>query len=188
MTQLVFFLEERSAKEMLSGVLPQFLPVHIETRFVVFNGKQDLKKRLLNRLRGWQNSEARFVVMCDQDSGDCAVIKQGLIQTCIAAGKPACHYLVRIACRELESFYLGDLAAVETAAIGASNIARRQRKEKFRNPDRLGTPSQELKSIAPDYEKVSGSRTIGPLMDIENNCSHSFNTLIDGVRRLVEIN
>ena len=110
MTQLVFFLEEPSAREMLQGVLPRLLPVDVETKFVVFEGKQDLEKRLPIRLRAWQRTDARFVVMRDQDSGDCVAIKQQLIQKCREAGKP--EALVRIACRELETFYLGDLKAV----------------------------------------------------------------------------
>ncbi len=41
MRTLVFFLEEASAREMLKGLLPRFLPSDVESRFVVFEGKQD---------------------------------------------------------------------------------------------------------------------------------------------------
>ena len=52
MTCLVFFLEEKSAEIMLEGILPQILPEGIGYRCVVFEGKQDLEKRLPKRLRG----------------------------------------------------------------------------------------------------------------------------------------
>ena len=141
MIQIVFFLEEPSAREMLQGVLPKVLPEHIMTQFVVFRGKQDLEKRLPIRLKAWQHPDTLFVVMRDQDNGDCTAIKQGLVKKCIDSGKPTA--LVRIACRELESFYLGDLKAV-SEAIGPANIEKHQNKAKFRNPDTLANPSQEL--------------------------------------------
>lgn len=43
MTTLVFFLEEASAKEMLHGILPKILPEHVVQRFIVFEGKQELR-------------------------------------------------------------------------------------------------------------------------------------------------
>ena len=182
MNQIVFFLEEPSAKEMLKGVLPKILPEAVKPQYVVFQGKQDLEKRLPVRLKAWQNPHARFVVMRDQDSGDCFKIKDNLVSKCIDAGKP--DALVRIACHELESFYLGDLEAVEKS-IGPENLSRQQSKAKFRNPDNLNNAAQELKKIAPTYQKVSGSRAISPNLDIDQNCSTSFNVLIAGVRRLI---
>ncbi|TGD72175.1 DUF4276 family protein [Mangrovimicrobium sediminis] len=182
MAQLVFFLEEPSAREMLQGVLPKFLPEDFTTQFVVFEGKQDLEKRLPIRLRAWQHPDSLFVVMRDQDSGDCGTIKAGLVGKCAAAGKP--EAVVRIACRELESFYLGDLAAVATA-IGPGNLGNQQQKAKFRDPDRLGNPAEELKKIAPTYQKVAGSRAIAPHMNLDNNRSRSFNVLLAGVKKLI---
>lgn len=183
MTKLVFFLEEPSAKEMLKGVLPKLFPEGVTVQYVVFEGKQDLEKRLPIRLRAWLLPDCLFVVMRDQDSGNCVDIKSNLVKKADSAGKP--NTLVRIACHELETFYLGDLSAV-ASAIGPSRLATQQQKAKFRNPDQLSNPAQELKKIAPLYQKVSGSRAIGAVLDIDNNHSKSFNTLVSGVRRLVE--
>lgn len=185
MSQLVFFLEEPSAREMLRGVLPRILPDDITTQFVVFEGKQDLQKRLPIRLRAWQQPDSLFVVLRDQDSGDCRAIKAGLVKQCASAGQP--RTLVRIACHELESFYLGDLAAVGKA-IGPENLRKHQQKAKYRDPDRLANPAQELKKIALAYQKVSGSRAIGPHMNVEDNRSRSFNALVSGVKNLIGAN
>ncbi len=182
MTQLVFFLEEPSAREMLKGLLPKLLPEGFEVQYVVFEGKQDLEKRLPRRLRAWQRPDARFIVLRDKDSADCVELKQRLAQLCAEAGKE--DALVRIACHELESWYLGDLAAVATA-IGPTGLARQQGNRKFRDPDRLANPYQELKRIAPEYQKVSGSRAIGPQLSIENNHSTSFNIFVNGIQRLI---
>jgi hypothetical protein len=183
MTTLVFFLEEPSAREMLKGLLPRVLPETVGTQYLVFEGKQDLEKRLPKRLAAWQIPNCRFVVLRDQDSGDCVAIKQGLLQKCIEAGKP--DTLVRIACRELESWYLGDLQAVGQA-LGQASLDSQQGKAKFRNPDVLSNAAEELSKLVPTYQKVSGSRAIGVFLDIEHNFSTSFRFFISGIRRLVE--
>lgn len=182
MNQLVLFLEEPSAEALLRGLLPKILPSGVEAIYVVFEGKQDLDKRLPKRLRAWRTPGARFVVLRDQDSGDCTTIKQKLEQKCTEANHP--NALVRIACRELESFYLGDLAAVANA-IGPPRLSRLQNKRKYRKPDNLLNPSQELKKIAPTYQKIAGSRTIAPHLSIEENLSISFHHLVRGIRSLI---
>jgi len=171
MRYLVFFLEEPLAREMLRGILPRILPSGIDPQFVVFEGKQDLEKRLPIRLRAWQRPETAFVILRDQDGGDCVRIKDGLNTRCVQAGER--NVLVRIACHELETFYLGDLAAVSTA-IGPKSLRKQQQKVKYRDPDRLSNPARELKRIAPNYQKLSGSRAIGPCMSVDDNCSRSF--------------
>jgi len=78
MKTIVFFLEGQSEKEMLLALLPKFLPSNIDVRFFVFRGKQDLEKSLVRRLRGWQLQDSVFVIMRDQDAGDCHHVKARL--------------------------------------------------------------------------------------------------------------
>lgn len=182
MKTLVFFLEEPSAKEMLMGLLPKILPPGTESRFIVFQGKQDLEKNLLKRLRGWRVPESGFIVLRDQDSGDCHAIKRKLSAICSEAEKDV---LVRIACRELESFYLGDLSAVEKG-LQVSGLSRQQGKSKFRGPDYLENPSLELEKLTGGrYQKISGSRSIAPCLSCDRNASHSFLALVSGIRKVI---
>ena len=184
MKWLVFFLEEPSAEEMLKGILPKILPSDIIPQFVVFRGKQDLEKRLVLRLRAWRRPNTRFVVMRDQDAADCVEVKSTIALLCKQAGKP--DALIRVVCKTLESFYLGDLPAVEKA-FGINGLANQQRKKKFRSPDDLGNPSEELSKLTNQrYQKISGSRTIAPLMSMEQNLSRSFNVLIRGIHHILE--
>ncbi len=104
MRTFVFFLEEPSAREMLDGILPRILPDGIFIRYVVFQGKQDLEKNLKLKLRAWKLPDCSFIVMRDQDSGNCKEIKTKLANICKDTGKT--EVLIRIACHELESFYL----------------------------------------------------------------------------------
>ena len=85
---LVFFLEEPSARDFLEAILPRVLPAHITAHFLVFEGKQDLEKQLVMRMKRWLRPKSRFIVMRDQDSGDCQVIKQRLLDLCTQAGQP----------------------------------------------------------------------------------------------------
>ena len=181
MKEWVFFLEELSARAMLEGLLPRIAPQWADIRYIVFEGKQDMEKQLVRRMRSYRNTDAHFIVIRDQDSGNCQVIKARLQQFCIAAGRP--NAIIRIACRELESFYLADLIAVEQG-LCVTGIAKRQTHHKFRTPDRLGSPSQELEKLTSGrYEKIGGSRAISPHLDLDNTRSHSFKMLVEALRR-----
>jgi len=68
--------------------------------------------------------------------------------------------LIRIVCRELESWYLGDLAAV-AQAFNRPQLGQQRQKSKFRQPDDLGNPKQELKKILPEYTQIAVSQRIG---------------------------
>ncbi len=134
-------------------------------------------------MRVWQKPDSHFVILRDQDSANCLSIKSKLIQLCTHSGKS--HFLVRIACRELESFYLGDLKAVEQG-LGLKNLQKKQENAKYRNPDSLANPAAELRSLTNNnYDKVSGSRAIAPFMDINSNRSPSFIALVSGIKKLL---
>lgn len=182
MSEIVFLLEEPSAEAMLKGLVPNLLPDCIPVRYVVFEGKQDLERQLVRRIRGYLVPGARFVVLRDQDADDCVKIKNELQLKCRESGKPGT--LVRIACRELESWYLADLAAVVSSGLGDSGLMKLQRKNPYRAPDSLPAPSAQLMRLVPKYQKVSGSRAIGPHLDIDNTRSPSFAVFVAGLRRL----
>ncbi|MCH7591667.1 MAG: DUF4276 family protein [Planctomycetes bacterium] len=188
MRSLVVFTEEVSAKVMLESLLPRLLP---QEKFsfvcVAFEGKQDLEKQLPIKLRGWRAPETRFIILRDQDNGDCKAIKKTLLGICTGARKSS-RTLVRIVCRELESWYIGDLRAVETA-LEIDGLSILQEKEKYRKPDRMKCPSKELKRMTKNrYQKISGSRLIGEHLSLDNSRSKSFHHFISGVRMVMNWN
>lgn len=188
MINLVCLLEEPSAEEMLKGVFPRLLPDDIFVKFIVFDGKQDLEKQIVRRIRFWQKPNSVFLIMRDKDTGNCKQIKEGLVRKTIEAGRQA-ESVVRIACHELESFYLGDLKAVEKG-LSMSNLQQHQDNRKCRSPDSMPNANDSLKKITKlRYQKVAGSRAIGPYLSLDgSNRSHSFNVLISGVNRLLHDN
>lgn len=179
---LVFLLEEQSAKAMLESVVPRLIGTNITVSYLTFEGKQDLEKNLKRKLQGWQMPDTAFVVMRDQDSADCVEIKQRLKAICTEAGRP--ETLVRIACHELESFYLGDLNAIYQAY---KKTVPSQNSRKYRTPDNLSNAAEELSKITQkEYQKIDGARRIAPLLNLDGtNHSHSFNILCDGIRRII---
>ena len=185
MKYLILLLEELSAAEMFKGILPKILPDEINVKYVVFEGKQDLEKQLELRLKGWQQHNSAFLVMRDKDSGDCLLIKHRLTEKVNASGKGEVT-LIRIACTELESFYLGDLNAVEQG-LGISNLAKKQLERKYRSPDALSNAAQELQNLTQrKYQKVAGSRAIAPHLKTDgSNRSHNFNVLLTGIEKLI---
>ena len=185
MKTLVFLLEERSAEEMLKRILPGILPEDVSPFFITFEGKSDLENNVERKIRGWRLPDSYFVVMRDQDSADCRQVNANLVRKCANTGKE--HILIRIACHELESFYLGDLHAVELA------YGRRmpsQSSRHYRKPDEIANPADELKRIThQEYQKIDGSRRIAEHMQLDGrNCSTSFKVLLSGIKTLISQN
>jgi hypothetical protein len=183
MKQLVFLLEEESMKALLDVLLPQILPQGINFLCISHEGKQDLEKSIPRKLRAWQTPDTAFVIVRDKDGADCIEIKKHLVNLCAQAGRN--DSLVRIACHELESWFLGDLAAVEKA-FNIKKLAEQQRNRKYKEPDKLSNASEELEKLVKGYRKVSGAKKIAAYMAIDQNYSHSFNCFISGVNSLVK--
>ena len=74
MRRIVFLLEEPSMVELLRGVLPKVFPEWVESQHwiaVPHNGKSDLEASIPRKLRAWNMPEDRFIIMRDNDGGDC---------------------------------------------------------------------------------------------------------------------
>ena len=123
MRHLVFLLEGPSEKEALEAWVPTLLPPGVQSHFIVFEGKQDMERRMALKLRHWMQPDSRFIVLRDQDSADCTDVKAALLARCTESGRAA-DCIVRIACHELESFFLGDCSMTrsELALVDADDL------------------------------------------------------------------
>lgn len=144
MRTILFLLEEESAKFVLQGLLPRLLPHEVVPEYLVFEGKSDLEANIERKIRGWQRPDTRFLVLRDQDATDCHATKQRL--SALVPDSQRDLTLVRIACRELESWLLGDWRAVGEA-FGQPTLANNQRKRPYKNPDQLRIPVAELRKF-----------------------------------------
>jgi len=177
----VFLLEEPSAKDLLLGLMPKLVPAETTVHYLVFDGKQDLEQQIVRKLRGWRLAHSSFVILRDQDAADCKVVKARLVQLVATSGKE--HALVRNACKELESWIVGDWQAV-AMAFDRPQLQAQSAKAMYRDPDDLGQPVKELRKFLPAYQKRDGARRVGPLMDPGRNRSRSFHNFCQGIWRL----
>ncbi len=181
--ELVFFLEEKSAKTMLEIIVPKIFTnnQNIAAQYIYFDGKQDLKKRITKKIQYYLNPHAKFIILIDQDSNDCRQLKQEIEELCPIKDKD--RLLIRIACHELESFYLADLNAVELA-YDINNLKNIQNNKLFRNPDKLNNAKQKIKELTKNkYEENLGAQKIAPYLDINNTRSPSFKHLVLGIKK-----
>lgn len=185
MKTIVFLLEELSAKIMLNAILPKLLPEDVDYKCISFDGKQDLEKQLALKIRAWLAPNTCFLIMRDQDSENCLHVKERLAGIVAQTGK-ARFCVIRIACHELESFFLGDLAAVEQG-LSLDRLVKKQNSKKFRNPDALANPSEEIKKLNHGaYPKIKGSEMISPHLKLDgSNRSTSFNQLLKGICKAI---
>jgi len=181
--ELVFFLEEQSAKVFLDGFLPFLLPPEISFRTIPHQGKHDLQRSLPRKLRAWRDPHARFIILHDKDGNDCLLLKESLRKIC-AQARPDIRPLIRIACHELEAWYLGDFDALERAFPGF-NAQHVRGRAKYRDVDSLANAAEELTKLVPTYQKVGGSRQLGTALKVGENTSQSFQTFVCGVQSLL---
>jgi hypothetical protein len=179
-------LEEKSAKNMLEGIVPDIVDTgSVQVHYFSFNGKSDLNKNIEFKMRHWSVPDTFFIILQDQDANDCKILKSQLVSKCAASGKK--DYLVRIACHELEGFYFGNLTAVEKALSIPGFADTHKNKKRCREPDAIVSPSQFLTEITEGkYIKTTGSAEIGKYLMQGENTSDSFNALVSGIRKAVE--
>ncbi len=171
-------------EEFLKGILPRFFPL-LDFQCVPHKGKQDLAQSVPRKLRGWREPGVRFVVVQDQDSGDCHAAKETLVELCRAARRP--DTVVRIVCRELEAWYVGDIDALSAAFPQArESVLRNLRGARFRNPDSVVQPAKALADLIPNFQKRQGARSMAQVISRDNNRSRSFQVFINGVQKLLE--
>ena len=167
-------------KDLLEGLLPRYFP-GMSFMCIPHEGKSDLEKSIPRKLKAWRTPGDRFVVMRDQDQRDCIQLKQELLQMCVDADRP--DTLVRIVCRELEAWYLGEPDAL-AEAFGNDRVRRIGNRARFRNPDEVQYPSTALKEIIPEFQKGSGARRMSRFLSRERNSSISFQFLLSGIERI----
>ena len=185
-----FLLEEPSMANFLEKILPKILPQVIVLEEKCFirphNGKSDLQKSIPRKIKTFSNvhyEEYRVVIVHDQDSNDCKKLKYSLRDLCAQNGD--CAVLIRIACRELEAWYLGDMMAIEKA-YPQFKAEKYQNKALFRNPD-MCNAADEMSKLIPQklFQKGQASKLIPQYMTIAKNTSPSFNTFVTGLQHFL---
>ncbi|MEQ9549988.1 MAG: DUF4276 family protein [Coleofasciculus sp. G3-WIS-01] len=171
---------------VLEEILPKLIPNHITYICITHQGKQDLAESIPRKIKAFQFSPStEFVIVHDQDSNDCKKLKTELLKICQTAGKP--DAMIRIICHELESWFLGDLAAVEKAYnLKPHSLSQKQTQNKYRDPDRLNSAKEELRKLLPaGYYPGTHSKEIAPHLSLTDNKSRSFQIFCEGIQKIL---
>lgn len=184
--RLEILTEEASMENFLRTILPKILPSEYALDQNCFihshEGKSDLKKSIPKKLKAYPHfpNPVKLLIVHDQDSNDCKELKQELQSLCRQTQIPV---LIRIACKELENWYLGDMQAIEKV-YPKSKMTNLKNKRKFRDTDQI-FGADELESLIIGFSKTYASREIPKHMKVDNNNSKSFNHLIEGIKKLL---
>lgn len=180
--KIVFLLEEPSMKILLDRMLPRLFP-GLDFQCVKHEGKSDLDTSVPRKLKNWKIPGDRFVIVRDNDNGDCVDLKARFVRICADSGRP--DTLIRLVCQELESWYIGDLTAL-AEAFDDPKLDQPGLRKRFGNPDSWQKPSVELKRIIPTFQKGSAAREMAETLEASRNRSQSFQIFVSGVRRIAE--
>lgn len=178
---LVILTEEPSMKTTLEHLLPKLGVDRDTVTIIAHDGKSDLERSIPRKLRGWQVPDARFLILRDNDRGNCHARKAHLANLVAGAGKTG-ETKVRIVCQELEAWFLADIPALISAGYLAAG-----KKPSFsaKDPDMIDYPVQEMKRLRPGYGKSIGANDIAPHLDVENSRSACFRNTIQAIRDLI---
>ena len=187
-------------KRLLQQIIPRI--IDIPFRIIAFSGKTDLLTKLpglLRAYRGWFGSDQRLLVVVDADHDDCRDLKRQLEAMAGRAGLSVCHVsreqpgtlLNRIAVEELEAWLIGDVAALRAAYPRVpESFADRRR---FRQPDCGGGTWEALERVLDKagyhrggLRRIAPAEDVGPHLNLDDNRSPSFRTVLVGVRYLIE--
>lgn len=180
--ELVVLTEESSIEPVVRLMFEAVQSQDSVLKIIPHQGASDLEKSLGRKLRGWNNPQARFLILRDNDRADCRSRKNRLMDIVRSSGKER-QARVRIVCQELESWFLADPAAV-LAALKISD-ERRLRRNGRRVPDEIDYPLHELQGISVGYQKVIGARQISRCMSVPRNRSASFAATMSAITELV---
>lgn len=181
MKEIVVLTEEPSIKPVFES-LAQKLALDAYLTVITHSGVSDLERSLPRKLKAWRNPNSAFLVVRDNDTGDCRSRKTRLQEIVKATGRSD-KTLIRIVCQELEAWFLGDRQAMHDAGIldqGRNPSALRG------NPDALNKPSRLLDDYLNGYAKIGGAEAIAPFMEPNRNLSRSFKATVDALKHLAE--
>ena len=199
-----FLVEGPSEKAFLEGWLPRFLPPQHSFKIIAHRGKgripgdpsrkpdtrrQGLLDQLPAKLRAYgrelRSDTDRILVLVDLDNDDCLDLKRRMISLLDYCDSPPVA-LFRIAIEEMESFYLGDKAAIRSA-FPKSKLSK---SESYMQDSICGTWELFRDVIGESSEdKVEWARLMGARLTTQwtgnfANSSHSFQQLCKGILRL----
>ena len=192
-------VEDNSTEATVAILLSRLLANHPEhtAEIVPFGGKQRMLGRLRERFYMLARSHYadQVIVVIDQDTDDCEALKRRIYDDAVSAGlvlryqsTPESSLRIRIAMTELESWFIGDPAAVRAAY---PRITERDLRLRRRDPDALSDASEWLGRRLTSHgyysdrmRKIEAAQAIAPHLNLapDANASQSFRLFLRTLR------
>jgi hypothetical protein len=181
------FTEEASFEKFARMFFIRLIP-DIDVRIYSHQGKQDLEKALRTAVPAISKMpDAKILITRDQDSDNCRTLKKRLLE--LVANRCFCACKIRIVCRELECWMLGDMEAI-AKAYPRFKPEQYKHKADFREVDIIADAPDRLLRMIPELKqnrslpKIAFASNVAPHMDTDANTSGSFKQFVAAVRQL----
>lgn len=184
---IIFLVEDYSMRKFLEGILPRLEFEQHQFEIKHHRGKEDLISNLDKIIPSLSKRAQQIIVIIDQDKQDCVALKNKIKEKMAWC---FCEYKIRIACYELEAWFLGDMEAIAKCSpkFKASFF---QGKKKYRDIDNIEKPSSVIEEIVPNWKDKYASKPqfaeeIAKFVSLKQaNRSHSFHVLLKTLRSLL---
>jgi len=151
---IIFLVEDYSMRKFLEGILPRLGFEEHLFEIKHHRGKEDLISHLNQIIPTLSKRAQQIIVIIDRDKQDCVALKNNIKEKMVWC---SCEHKIRIACYELEAWFLGDMKAI--AKCSHRFKARFfQGKKKFRDVDNIEKPSRVIEEIVPDWKERYSSK------------------------------
>ena len=172
MRQLFVFVEEPSSAVFVRHLGRSFA-VEDRLRVLEHQGAGDLEKSLATKIKVICHEKNRIIVLRDQDNYDCIDLKQKILRIL----PNSIHNItkVRIACRELEAWYIAQPEALKLARVLKSDLPNALLK---RDPDSIIDPKQEVRSRSHKRGQIWLADAIVPHLNLNSIKSTSFKNFL----------
>lgn len=184
MTDAVIFVEEESARIVVSSIASRLFPRRI---FVVIghDGKSDLEESFPRKIRAWKYPGGLpFIILRDNDGGNCSALKTRI--TSLVPDAAIARTRVRIIMQCLEGWYLGDIPALVSAGLIKKEMGDRlTNSAKYREPEKLTNAKELFFNLHNERGQLTLAQAIAPHLDINTNRCKSFQLFVQTLRSLV---
>jgi hypothetical protein len=169
------FVEEQSSAVFIKALVAS-LPFNSPPVIFEHQGAGDLENSIRIKIPALFNNESRFLILRDQDLNDCIRIKERIFNSLPERVRPKC--IVRIACRELESWYIAQPSALQRSGVLKSALPN---SILSKNPDSIIDPKRELHRRSHKSGQIWLAQKISNHIDLHNFRSLSFRFFVQSL-------
>jgi hypothetical protein len=175
--EIIVLVEEKSSAVIIEH-LSASLELDRQVTILSHDGFGDLKNSIPRKLNAEHHELTRFIILCDADNTNCIERKRQLFDLVPHAKRS--RTIIRIACRELEAWYIAQPEALRRGGAIKNKIPRTILS---RDPDQIDNIKERSRKFIYQRGQIDLARKIGPHLNPEDKKSKSFFHFIHALRQ-----